>query len=170
MDFTLGEDRLMFIKINGIFLPIGCLTSNSIEEQSEFIDTTTRDNEGWSTSRPLNQSYTLNFSGLQVNTTIAGGNFTIASYDKLRDLKRSKSLIEWKLQGTKYPVVDFGKCYIQSLSDTENVGEFLAFSGTAVGFGKPLSQSLGEVILNSGNPTELINNGTPDILIRIGDI
>jgi hypothetical protein len=59
------------------FLPIGCLTANSMEESSEFIDTTTRDNEGWTTSRPVMQSYNLSFSSLQVNTTIGGGNFTL---------------------------------------------------------------------------------------------
>ena len=170
MTFTLGEDRLLYIKVNGVYLPIGCLTANSIEEQSEFIDTTTRDNGGWSTSRPVLQNYTLNFSGLQVNTTLGGGNFNIASYDKLRDFKREKVLLDWKLQGTFYPIVDFGKCYIQNLSDTENIGEFLSFSGTAVGFGPPLTQALGETILNNGDPNVLINNGDPDVLIRIGDI
>jgi hypothetical protein len=44
--------------------------------------------KGWTTSRPVMQSYNLSFSSLQVNTTIGGGNFTIASYDKLRILKR----------------------------------------------------------------------------------
>jgi hypothetical protein len=44
-------------------------------------------------------------------------------------------------------LVDFGKCYIQNLSDTENIGEFLSFSSTAVGFGSPQYQSLGETIL-----------------------
>jgi hypothetical protein len=68
---------LLFIKVNGVFLPIGCLTANSMEESSEFIDTTTRDNEGWTTSRPVMQSYNLSFSSLQVNTTIGGGNFTL---------------------------------------------------------------------------------------------
>jgi hypothetical protein len=170
MEFTLGEDRLFYIKIDGDFVPVGCLTSNSMEEQSEFIDTTTRDNEGWSTSRPILQNYNLSFSGLQVNTTIAGGNFTIASYDKLRNLKRSSTLIDWKLQGTTYPIVDFGKCYIQNLSDTENVGEFLAFSGSAIGYGKPQQQALGTVLLNNGDPTFIVNNGNPEVLIRTGQI
>ena len=170
MEFTLGEDRLMFIKVNGVFLPIGCLTANSIEESSEFINTTTRDNGGWTTSRPTTQSYTLNFSGLQVNSTLAGGNFGIASYDKLREFKRARVLLEWKLQGTKYPIVDFGKCYIQSLSDSENIGEFLSFSGSAVGFGSPQYQSLGQTLLNDGDPNVIINNGDGNVLLRIEDI
>jgi hypothetical protein len=170
MEFTLGEDRLMYIKINGNYLPIGCLTGNSLEEQSEFIDTTTRDNNGWSTSRPIFQTYTLSFEGLQVNTTLAGGNFNIASYDKLRDFKRNKVLLEWKLQGEKYPIVDFGKCYIQTLSNTENVGEFLSFSGAMVGYGEPQQQGLKSVLLNNGNPNTIVNDGDPEVLIRIGEV
>ena len=57
MTFTLGEDRILYIKVEGVYLPIGCLTADSIEESSEFIDTTTRDNGGWSTSRPVVQYY-----------------------------------------------------------------------------------------------------------------
>ena len=106
----------------------------------------------------------------QCNTTIAGGNFTIASYDKLRDFKRSKILLDWKLQGTSYPIVDFGKFYIQSLSTTENVGEFLSFSGTAVGFGPPLTQPLADTLLNNGDPNVLINNGVVDTIIKIGEV
>jgi hypothetical protein len=61
MNFTLGEDRLLFM-LTVCFLPIGCLTAIQWRNL-EFIDTTTRDNEGW-TSRPVMQSYNLSFSGL----------------------------------------------------------------------------------------------------------
>lgn len=170
MNFTLGEDRLLYIKINGDYLPIGCLTSNSLDESSEFLDTTTRDNEGWTTSRPISQSYNINFSGIQVNTTVAGGDFTIASYDKVREFKRNRILVEWKLQGNTYPIVDFGKFYIQNISESESVGEFITFTGSAVGYGRPLQQALGTVLLNNGNPNTIINNGDPEVLIRIGQI
>jgi hypothetical protein len=39
-----------------------------------------------------------------------------------------------------------------------------------VGFGSPQYQSLGETILNNGNPNVLINNGNPDVLIRTGEV
>jgi hypothetical protein len=56
-------------------------------------------------SRPVMQSYNLSFSGLQVNTTIGGGNFTIASYDKLREFKEIE-YFRLEITRTKYPVVD----------------------------------------------------------------
>lgn len=174
MDFTNGEDRILFVRINGVFLPIGCLTDNSMEESVEFIDTTTRDNKGWNTSRPLNQQYTLSFSGLQVNSTVTGGTFSLASYDKLKELKRDRQLLDWKIQGATYPVVDYGMCYLSSLSESNAVGEFITFSGAMTGFGRPKMASLTLVLANSGDTTLLTNNtntvisvnGTPDFNIN----
>lgn len=170
MDFYKGEDRILFVKVNNAWLPVGCLTDNSMDESAEMLDTTTRDNEGWNTSRPTTQGYNISFSGLQINTTIAGGTFTIASYDKLKQLKRDRILLDWKVQGTIYPIVDYGKFYITALSDTNAVGEFITFSGSAVGYGKPLTASLGTVVLNNGDPNIIINNGDPNIILRTNEL
>jgi len=170
MAFINGEDRILFFKINNSWVPVGCLTENTFDETSEFIDTTTRDNQGWSTSRPIQQSYTISFAGLQINTTVAGGQFDIASLDKLKQLKRNKILLDWKFQGTIYPIVDYGKCYISNLSDPNIVGEFISFSGSAIGFGIPLTAPLGTVILNNGDPNIVINNGDPNIILRTNEI
>jgi hypothetical protein len=156
MNFTNGEDRILFVKIGGSYLPIGCLTSNGFDESSEMMDTSTRDNKGWSTSMPLIQSYSIPFSGLQLNSTLVGGNFNVASYDKLKGLKRNRIRFEWKIQGTKYPVVDYGEGYISGLSEANDVGEFMGFSGTITGFGIPLTTSLGTVLLNNGDPNVVI--------------
>ena len=155
MDFYKGQDRILFIKVLGNYLPIACLQDNPFSETSEFIDTTTRDNAGWSTSRPNMQSYTISFSGLQVVTSVAGGNFNVISYDKLKQLKRSRTLLEWKIEGS-FPVVDYGKCYISELSEASPIDEFLTFNGSLVGFGIPLTTTKGTDVLNSGDPNELI--------------
>jgi len=168
MNFINGEDRILYIKIGGVYLPIGCLTGNEISEDSELLDTTTVDNNGWNTSVPVSQSYTISFSGLQVNSTLVGGNFNVSSYDKIKNLKRDRIRVEWKLQGKIFPVVDYGYGYIASLSSAENVGEFMSFSGVIAGFGKPLFTSLGTVLLNNGDPTVIMqtdNTGTE--LLRV---
>jgi len=170
MNYYLGEDRILYIKVNGNWLPIGCLTDNSMDESAEMMDTTTRDNGGWATSRPIMQSYNLSFSGLQVNSTVAGGNFNVASYDKLQQLKRDKILLDWKVQGTVYPIVNYGKCYITALSDSNAVAEFISFSGSMTGFGKPLTASLGTTVLNNGDPNVIVNDGNPNVLIRTNEI
>lgn len=159
MDFYKGQDRILFIKVLGNYLPIACLQDNPFSETSEFIDTTTRDNAGWTTSRPNMQSYTISFSGLQVNSSVAGGSFTVVSYDKLKQLKRSRALLEWKIEGD-FPIVDYGKCYISELSEATPVDEFLSFSGSLIGFGIPLTTTKGTDVLNSGNPLEVVVTDT----------
>ena len=170
MENYLGDDRILYIKINGSWVPIGCLTSNSFSESAEMMDTTTRDNQGWTTSRPVMQSYSISFEGIQINTTMAGGAFTVASYDRLKLLKRDKILLDWKTQGTVYPIVDYGKAYINEISDASSVGELISFSGNLTGFGKPLVTTRETVVLNNGDPNVIVNNGDPNIILRTSNI
>lgn len=165
MDFYNGQDRILYIKINGVYLPIGCLTENSFEESSEFLETTTQENNGWLTSRPVKQQYSVSFSGIQVNSTIAGGTFTVASYDKLKEFKRGRILLEWKIEGTLYPVVDYGKGYIGTISESNVIDEFMTFTGSITGFGTPLMASKALVVLNNGDPTVIVNNGNNNVII-----
>jgi hypothetical protein len=170
MEFYKGEDRVLYLKILGNWLPIGCLTSNSISENVEMLQTTTRDNDSWSTSRPTNQAYSISFDGIQVNTTIAGGTFFIASYDKLKLLKRDRILLDWKIQGSVYPTVDYGKCYISEISEASAVDDFLTFSGSLTGYGIPLTRTVGEFVLNDGNPDVIITpDTTATLIIRTSD-
>jgi hypothetical protein len=167
MKFINGEDRILYIKINGAYLPIGCLTDNSFDESIEFLDTTTRDNKGWLTDTPTSQSYSISFSGIQVNSTMVGGTFTVASYDKLKELKRGKTLLDWKIQGTEYPIVDYGQAYINQLSEVNTVGEFMTFTAGLKGYHEPLMASSQLVLLNNGDPTKIINDGTNNNLIKV---
>lgn len=168
MDFVNGSDRILYIKVGGAYMPIGCLTSNSFNESAEMLDTTTRDNKGWTTSVPISQSYSIPFAGVQVNSTLVGGVFTVASYDKLTTIKRDKIRVEWKIQGTIFPVVDYGEGYISDISEDNNVDEFMSFSGTITGFGEPLKTSLGTVLLNNGSPNIVIQtDDTGTELLRV---
>lgn len=170
MEYYNGNDRILYIKYLGNWMPIGCLTSNSISESSEMLSTTTRDNDGWSTSRPAMQNYSISFEGLQINTTVAGGTFGVASYDRLKLLKRSKTLLDWKIQGATFPVVDYGKCYISEISEASAVDEFLSFSGTLTGYGIPKTRQIGEFVLNDGDPNVVIvTNEDANYIIRTSD-
>lgn len=137
--FINGSLKLLYIKWDGEYLPIGCLTSNSFSESVEMLDTTTRDNGGWKTSIPTMQSYNISFDGLIINTRFSGGDFTKISYDRLRDLKRSRTKIEWKTQDQELTFIDIGFGYITELSDSANVDEFISFNATIQGFGAPIS-------------------------------
>lgn len=167
MEYYNGSDRILYIKQNGNWLPIGCLTSNSFAESSEMLPTTTRDNNGWSTARPTTQNYSISFEGIQINTMVASGAFTVASYDKLKILKRDKMLLDWKIQGTLFPTVDYGKCYINELSEASAVDDFLSFSGSMIGYGIPLTRTIGDFVLNDGNPdVVLVTNEDANYIIK----
>jgi hypothetical protein len=135
MEHYKGEERILYLKINGQFLPIGCLSENSFTETAESFETTIKGEASWQTSEILSQSYSINFSGIQILTKYFNTNFL--SYDTLKDLKRRRQLLEWKIQGDIFPIVDTGYCYITDISESAVVNELLTFSGTLTGFGKP---------------------------------
>ena len=135
--FINGENRILYIKINGEFLPIGCLTGDSFSETVEMLNTTTGGNAGWETSTPTTQSYNISFEGLVINTTlITVGDTTKVSYDRLKELKRNRTLIEWKSEDIDKTFVESGKGYITELSDSSSIDEFISFNASIVGFGK----------------------------------
>lgn len=140
--FIKGGNRVLFIKWEGDYLPIGCLTSDSFSENIEMLSTTTRDNAGWATSVPTNQSYTISFDGLVISTESTEGDPTKIGYDRLRELKRNRTLLEWKLEDIGGLYVDTGKGYLTDLSDSANIDEFISFNASILGYGKPTSTSV----------------------------
>lgn len=162
--FINGSNRVLFIKWEEEFLPIGCLTSDSFSENVEMLSTTTRDNAGWATSVPTNQSYNISFDGLVINTNFNGGDFNKVSLDRLRELKRSRTLIEWKSEDVDKIFVDSGKGYITDLSDSANIDEFISFNGSIAGFGEPNSTTASSFYLQDGSEN-LIQDGNNNLII-----
>lgn len=144
-----GSYNVLYIKWGGEFLPVGCLTSDSFSEDSEMVDAMTMNSASWKTSRPTNQSYNISFEGLVKNTNSAGGDSTELSLDRLRVLKRSRTLIEWKTQDSNLLFIDSGLGYITSLSKDSNIDEFISFNASIEGFGAPYSTSSNEFNLQN---------------------
>jgi hypothetical protein len=135
--FIKGEDRILSIGFEGVFYPIGCLSDNSFSENSEMLDTTTRESNGWATAQAVKQNYNISFNGLQINTTVSGGDTSKFSYDTLKQIKRNREKIQWKIQGTQVPSIDYGFCTINEISESTPVNEFITFTGNLLGFGQP---------------------------------
>ena len=133
-DFINGTYKVLSIKQYDTYVPIGCLTDNSFSEAVEMINTTVRTNaNGWSSSRPVGQSYNIDFSGL-VTADISSG--VMITYQSLRTLKRNRTLIDWRIQDGSGND-DYGQAYITTLSDSAAIDEFVSFSGALVGYGEP---------------------------------
>jgi TP901-1 family phage major tail protein len=160
-----GEDRILYIKIDDLFVPIGCLTENSFSESVDTIDTTTRENMGWTSSRPVMQSYSISFSGIQILTTTDDGDDTKASYDKLKSLKRDRVLLDWQIKGTNFPILDYGKCFITDLSEATPVNELITFSGTLTGYGEAFTTSLStNLLLSNGQIETIVEDGNTNLI------
>jgi len=161
MSFINGEIRILYIKKDGLYYPIGCLTSNSFNETVEMIPTTTRDNpNGWTTSRPTSQSYDISFDGLVDSDPELADTVT---YKYLKAFKRSRILIEWKIADDTLSNYEFGKGYITGLSDSASIDEFVSFNGSIEGFGEVFNDEL-EYLLTEGELPFLIDDNTNLIL------
>lgn len=154
LDHIKGKESLFYIKKNDVFFPVGCLTASPISEDVEMIETTTRDSNGWRTSFPTNQGYTIDLSGLMVQDDEDSGN-EILSYRELRAYKRSKVLIEWKRETLGGYYIDSGKAYITAISDSDEADGFITFNASLVGYGRPDTSSARIYILGNGDRTEI---------------
>ena len=148
--FINGTYNTLLIQWDDQYLPVGCLTSNDFREDVEQLDSTTRDNNGWRTYVMTNQGYSINFSGLVINTRFTKGDFTKISYDRLKYLKRNRTLVNWKIQTSDLLFVDSGQGYITEIGSASNVDEYITFDGVILGYGEPTSTSEKSYLLQDG--------------------
>ncbi|MEM6814893.1 MAG: hypothetical protein AAF600_10915 [Bacteroidota bacterium] len=152
MALVKGDVRILQIKVDGIYVPIGCLTSNDFDETVEMLPTTTRASNGWQTSIPTNQTFNIVFEGIQkLNDD------TVLSYDDIKVLKRARTRIEWGLF-TEGGLTDEGFGYITEVGESAAVGEFLSFTGNILGYGEPVFINVDGDLFQNGN-VMLFQNG-----------
>jgi hypothetical protein len=131
-DFQKADEDILYILVNEEYYPIACLVSNGFEESSNEIETTTRDNHGWETSRPTNQKYSISFEGIETVQEEITGKVT---YKDLQDLKKSKTLVSYRI-GESTGKRTVGQGYIINLSKDSPASDLVTFSGTLRGFGE----------------------------------
>jgi hypothetical protein len=148
-----GNDSILFLRLQGQLVPIGCLTENSFSEETQMLPTTTRQTNGWSTARANNQNYSISFAGLQVFTVLGG--VGLLSLDRLQILKRNRTLVLWEeVRGNN--LVQRGRGYIIQLDAENPVNQDALFSGVIQGFGAP------ELVLEGTILSDGIGNGVED--------
>ena len=150
-----GAYRILYLKYNGSYLPVSCLTSESFSENSEMLDTTTRDNGGWKTSTPTMQGYNISFEGLVLRTIILGQENSGITQTILKNMKRTGELIEWKIQSSTDIYVSSGKGYITSISDSSSIDEFISFNAEIEGYGAIVESTIELSFLQSNLQIEL---------------
>ena len=131
-----GSYKILYLYSNTQWFPIGCLTSNAISESSDTLSSTTRDNSnGWTSSIPTNQSYSISFDGILSEDNRGS---SILTYGDIKSFKRNRTKVSWKIamsDGTGD--TDAGEGYITSVSESASIGEAVSFSGEIMGVGDP---------------------------------
>lgn len=154
--------RKLYLRLNGAWVPIGCLTANGFSESSDMFETTVRLNGGYRSYVPLMFGYTVSFDGIAKNSV---GDPNVISLDRLRSLMRSKTVVSWKLETDDSSMLDFGSGYIVELSDTANVGDFVTFSGSIQGTGEIYNiEDDPNIIEGPGAPFLSFLNATEDYI------
>lgn len=127
-----GRTAILYIRFKEIWCPISCETNSGISESAEMLPTTTRDNEGWSSSRAGVQSYSITFSGQTVIKSFS----EVLSYHALVDIKRNRQLVEWQRR-TANRIIETGMAYISEISNSYPAEGLANFDMTLTGVGKP---------------------------------
>lgn len=133
MEFYKGKNSILYIKVLGEYIPISCLSNNSIVESADFINKSV--GGGWTSIIPTRQRYAIEFEGYQVDESDL-------SYEELRSFKRNRTRIEWKISTADNLFIEEGFGYISNLTQNAEIGEMVTFSGVITGYGIPISSTL----------------------------
>jgi len=153
-DFYNGSNSILYIKFNEVFAPVACLTSHSISEVTDALETSVNVSQGasWRTYTPDYQAYDLQASGLKINDQ--SGEFEArVSLPKLKTLKRNRVIFEWEVRTEGGDFIESGTGFITSLTENADVGEFINFDVSIKGVGELTSFAQDNVSFDRTNIT-----------------
>ena len=130
-----GENLILYVYDDTIYRPIACLTSNSLSETQNIIESQTKCDPGVVIKSAGSYSYELSAEGEYIDTTSVGAEVTKASHDYLHSI--FGTLVTWKL-ATGLTDTDFyyGTAILNDLSGDFAAGDDLAtFSASLSGSG-----------------------------------
>ncbi len=136
--FIKGEDLILYIWDSSSYLPIGCLTSNSINIAKNIIETATKCDPGLVIRASGTKSYEIPFEAIYIDTTSSvAGDSTKLSHDALLPLFDTDAEQEWKMDtGLADNPAYYGSGIFSQLDMTAGSGdEFATFSGNISGSG-----------------------------------
>jgi hypothetical protein len=111
-------------------LPVGCLLSNGLSESISFIKTCkSTENMGQKQLGQLH-SYSINFEAVYaVSQSIIG-------WEELKDLGRSRKMIDWSMINLDTNEGDAGEGFLESLEISGTSEDFVKFTGVITGYGE----------------------------------
>lgn len=132
-----GDGLLLYVHDGSAYVPIACLTQNSLSQTRNIIEAQTKCTPGLITKGAGSLTYEIGFEGLYIDTTSATGDTGKASHDKIKGWIEDGEIHNWKLDtGLTDTPAYFGESIFSDLELTAPAGdEFASFSGTMSGSG-----------------------------------
>lgn len=134
-NFIKGEGLILYVHDGLIYRPIACLTSNSLSQTQNIIESQTKCNPGVVIKDAGTMSYEISAEGQYIDTTSAAAEITKASHDYLFTIMGTEKT--WKMDtGLADTTAYYGTAIIGDLSLDAAAGDELAtFSATLAGSG-----------------------------------
>lgn len=118
------------------YRPVACLTTNSLNQSTNIIESQTKCTPGETTKTKGTRSYNIAAEGEYIDTTSTGGETTKASHDYLKELSEGSTNITWRMAtGLTDTPFYYGEAIISELSLTGPAGEPSTFTTTLEGTG-----------------------------------
>jgi hypothetical protein len=110
-------------------MPIGCLLSNNLAESISFIKTCKSTQNMAQTQLPQLHSYSVSFEAVYSTDQ------AIIGWDELKDLGRSRTMMDWSMINTDTNEGDAGEGFLESLEISGTSEDFVKFTGVITGYG-----------------------------------
>lgn len=135
--FIKGDAIILYVHDGTAYLPIACLTSNSLAQTRNIIEAQTKCDPAVIIKQGGSSTYDVSYEGNYIDTTSATGDNTKASHDALFELFNTNVNVTWKMDtGLTDKPNYFGTGVLGDLEMTAPAGdEFVTFSGTLSGSG-----------------------------------
>ena len=126
----LGKDEILEIHDGTAYLPIGCLTTNSVSLTREVTEGTKTKCNLNPEGRPQVMTYEVSFEAVANDDAM-----TKITYEKLKvEMSKDKPTF-WQIKRNGVGF-EFGKAYLTSLERSAPVDNVVTFSGTLQGVGE----------------------------------
>lgn len=109
--------------------PVGCLLSNNLSETISFLKTCKSTEEMGQKQLGLLHSYSVSFEAVYTVDN------SVISWNELKDLGRSRKLIDWSMVNLDTDEGDAGEGFLENLEITGASEDFIKFVGTITGYG-----------------------------------
>jgi hypothetical protein len=134
--FIKGDTLILSIHDGVGYLPVACLTSNSLATTLSTIETQTKCDPGVTIKSAGIFDYSISADGLYIDTG-TGGDTTKISHDELLALQMAGTLVTWQIAtGLVTNTFYYGTAIISDLNlDAPTAGENSTFTATLNGSG-----------------------------------